>query len=91
MVIVAHSSGVDLGLMQALLVTSVSTLAGAAVLLPGGAGVVETTSVGLLVAQGVSFPDAVAIGLVHRTATFWFAIALGAAALSSLAAGRKNA
>ena len=43
------------------------------------------------VAQGVSFPDAVAIGLVHRTATFWFAIALGAAALSSLAAGRKSA
>jgi uncharacterized membrane protein YbhN (UPF0104 family) len=53
--------------------------------------VVETTSVGLLVAQGLSFPDAVAIGLVHRAATFWFAIALGAAALAGLLVGRKNA
>jgi uncharacterized membrane protein YbhN (UPF0104 family) len=70
---------------------SVSTLAGAAVLLPAGAGVVETTSVGLLVAQGISLPDAVAIGLVHRATTFWFAIALGAGALASLLVRHKDA
>jgi uncharacterized membrane protein YbhN (UPF0104 family) len=91
MLIVARASGVELGFTQALLVMSVSTLAGAAVLLPAGAGVVETTSVGLLVAQGISLPDAVAIGLVHRATTFWFAIALGAGALASLLVRHKGA
>jgi len=90
LLIIARSSGIELGFTQALLVMSVSTLAGAAVLLPAGAGVVETTSVGLLVAQGLSFPDAVAIGLVHRATTFWFAIALGAGALASLLVRHKN-
>jgi uncharacterized protein (TIRG00374 family) len=91
LLIIARALGIDLGFTQALLVTSVSTLAGAAILLPAGAGVVETTSAGLLVAQGLTFPDAVAVGLVHRAATFWFAIALGGGALASLAGGRKHA
>jgi uncharacterized membrane protein YbhN (UPF0104 family) len=91
LIVIAHSSGVDVGFAAALLVTSVSTLAGAAVLLPAGAGVVETTSVGLLVGQGILLPDAVAIGLVHRAATFWFAMALGAVALASLLGRRQHA
>ena len=91
LMIIAHASGIDIGFAAALLVTSVSTLAGAAVLLPAGAGVVETTSVGLLVGQGIALPDAVAIGLVHRATTFWFAMALGAVALASLLSRRKHA
>ena len=83
LMIIAQSSGAEIGFAAALLVMSVSTLAGAATLLPAGAGVVETTSVGLLVAQGLSLPDAVAIGLVHRVTTFWFAMVLGAGALAS--------
>jgi uncharacterized protein (TIRG00374 family) len=88
--IIAHSSGAEIGFAAALLVMSVSTLAGAAALLPAGAGVVETTSVGLLVAQGLAFPDAVAIGLVHRVTTFWFAMILGAGALASLLVRRTT-
>jgi uncharacterized membrane protein YbhN (UPF0104 family) len=91
LVIIAHACGVDIGFVSALLVTSVSTLAGAAILLPAGAGLVETTSVGLLAGQGVGLPDAVAIGLVHRAATFWFALVLGAAALASLLRGGQRA
>jgi uncharacterized membrane protein YbhN (UPF0104 family) len=90
MLIIAQASGIDLHFTAALMVTSVSTLAGAAVLLPAGAGVVETTSVGLLAAQGIALPDAVAIGLIHRAATFWFALALGAVALASLVPGRRK-
>lgn len=83
-VILARALDVNVGFAQAVLVTSVSTLAGAAILLPAGAGLVETTSVGLLVSQGIAAPDAVALGLVHRAATFWFATALGASAFSAL-------
>lgn len=91
LLLVARASGVELAFAQALLVMSVSTLAGAAVLLPAGAGVVETTSVALLVAQGVAFPEAVAVGLVHRATTFWFAMTLGAVALASLFARHRHA
>jgi uncharacterized membrane protein YbhN (UPF0104 family) len=91
LLVIARSSGVELGLSGALLIMSVSTLAGAAVLLPAGAGVVETTSVGLLVVQGVALPDAVAIGLIHRVTTFWFAVGLGAAALATLLVRRSHA
>lgn len=91
LLMVAQASGVELAFAQALLVMSVSTLAGAAVLLPAGAGVVETTSVGLLVAQGVALPEAVAVGLVHRATTFWFAMILGAIALAGLFIRHRHA
>lgn len=87
----AHAAGVPLDLAGAILVVSVSTLVGAAVLLPGGAGMVELTSVALLAAQGVPQPEAVALGLVHRLTTFWFAIGLGAGCLAFLLrAGHKK-
>ena len=62
-----------------------------AVLLPGGAGMVEVTSVALLVAQGVPEPQAVALGLVHRLTTFWFAIGLGTGCLLTLLPERHRA
>ena len=82
--ILAQAAEVPLDLAGAILVVTVSTLMGAAVLLPGGVGVVEVTSVVLLAAQGVSEPDAVALGLIHRFTTFWFAIGLGAGCLIPL-------
>jgi len=84
LVILAQAAGFPLSLAAGALVTSVSTLAGAAILLPAGAGLVETTSIGLLMLQGLPAADAVAIGLVHRAVTFWFAIALGSGALAGL-------
>jgi uncharacterized protein (TIRG00374 family) len=89
LLVLAHAAGVPLDLAGAILVASVSTLAGAAVLLPGGAGMVEVTSVALLAAQGVPQAEAVALGLVHRLTTFWFAISLGAGCLAFLLRGAK--
>lgn len=63
----------------------------AAALLPAGAGLVETTSIGLLTLQGLPLPDAVAVGLIHRALTFWFAIALGSGCLASLIKFRRHA
>ena len=82
--ILARAADVSLDLAGAILVVTVSTLMGAAVLLPGGVGMVEVTSVVLLAAQGVSEPDAVALGLLHRFTTFWFAIGLGTGCLIPL-------
>jgi uncharacterized protein (TIRG00374 family) len=88
--ILAHAAGVPLGLAAAILVVTVSTLVGAAVLVPGGVGMVEVTSVVLLSAQGVPEPDAVALGVVHRFTTFWFALGLGAGCLIPLIRRRSN-
>jgi len=82
--ILAQAAEVPLELAGAILVVTVSTLMGAAVLMPGGVGMVEVTSVVLLSAQGVPEPDAVALGLVHRFTTFWFAIGLGTGCLIPL-------
>jgi uncharacterized protein (TIRG00374 family) len=82
--IMAQAAGVPLELAAAILVVTVSTLMGAVVLMPGGVGMVELTSVVLLSAQGVPEADAVALGLVHRFTTFWFAIGLGAGCLIPL-------
>jgi uncharacterized protein (TIRG00374 family) len=60
-------------------------------LLPVGFGMVEMTSVALLTAQGVPAPEAVALGLVHRLVTFWFAIGLGTGCLIVLLRGRGDA
>ena len=51
---------------------------------------VEMTSVALLTAQGVPAPEAVALGLVHRLVTFWFAIGLGTGCLVALLRRRAN-
>jgi len=82
--ILAQAAEVPLELVAAILVVTVSTLMGAAVLMPGGVGMVEVTSVVLLSAQGVPEPEAVALGLVHRFTTFWFAIGLGTGCLIPL-------
>ena len=79
--ILAQAMNAPLGIAEAILVVSVSSLMGAAVLIPGGAGVVEVTSVVLLSAQGVPEPEAVALGIVLRLTTFWFAIVFGTGCL----------
>lgn len=89
--LLAHALGVPLDLAGAVLIAAVSTLMGAAVLVPGGLGMVEMTSVALLTAQGVPAPEAVALGLVHRLGTFWFAIGLGTGCLIVLLRGRGDA
>jgi glycosyltransferase 2 family protein len=81
---IAASVGIELDFGFAVLVMSISTLAGAAILLPAGAGVVEVSSVGLLMLHGVEAADAVALSLAHRATTFWFATVLGGVVFSGL-------
>jgi len=89
--LLAQAAGATLGITDAILIVSVSTLMGAALLIPGGAGMVEVTSVALLSAYGIDEAQAVVLGIVHRLSTFWFAIALGAVCLISLGRGRYHA
>lgn len=89
--LLAQALNAPLGIAEAVLVVSVSSLMGAAVLLPGGVGVVEVTSVVLLTTQGISEPVAVALGVVQRLTTFWFAIGLGTGCLVSVIRERYHA
>jgi len=63
-------------------VYGLAILAGAAaVFLPAGLGGTEAVMTGLLLAAGLALPEAVAITLICRLATLWFAVAVGVAAL----------
>ncbi len=73
----AHLLGLSLPLAAAVLVLAVSGLAGGISLLPGGAGAVETTMVGLLVLQGGDLPTALGVTLLARLSTLWLWVALG--------------
>jgi uncharacterized membrane protein YbhN (UPF0104 family) len=88
--LLATSIGSALGLSASVLVVSVSNLAGAAVFLPAGAGVVEATSVGLMIARGLDRTDAVTLGLAHRLVAFWLATALGASCLAYLTSNQRR-
>jgi len=63
-------------------VVALASLAGAASMLPGGAGAAEATLMGLLLVYG--YPVAVAglATLVTRLATLWLGVAVGAVALA---------
>ncbi|MGX1198698.1 lysylphosphatidylglycerol synthase transmembrane domain-containing protein [Parvibaculum sp. MBR-TMA-1.3b-4.2] len=63
-------------------VYGLAILAGAAaVFLPAGLGGTEAVMTGLLLTAGLTLPEAVAITLICRLATLWFAVGVGAAAL----------
>ena len=59
-------------------------LAGALSFLPGGLGGTEVVMGGLLIAFGADGATAVAITLLCRLATLWFAVALGGLAVAVL-------
>ena len=63
-------------------VYGLAILAGAAaVFLPAGLGGTEAVMTGLLLGVGLALPEAVAVTLICRLATLWFAVGVGAAAL----------
>ena len=63
-------------------VYGLAILAGAAaVFLPAGLGGTEAVMTGLLLAAGLHLPEAVAVTLICRLATLWFAVGVGAGAL----------
>jgi uncharacterized protein (TIRG00374 family) len=72
--------GIDISPLTVLFVVPASTLAGM-VPTPGGLGGVETALVGLLVAvTGETAAVALAIALVYRVASYWFALGVGGGA-----------
>uniref|UniRef100_UPI003F5F578F lysylphosphatidylglycerol synthase transmembrane domain-containing protein n=1 Tax=Pseudomonas sp. LRF_L74 TaxID=3369422 RepID=UPI003F5F578F len=79
--VLLHWIGADLPLTSSVFIYSASTLAGALSFMPGGLGGTEAVMVALLLGNGLSHADAVAITLIIRFTTLWFAVALGAVAL----------
>ncbi len=73
----AQMLGIGLGLPAAVLVIAVSGLAGGISLLPGGAGAVESTMVGLLMLLGAPFAAALSITLLARLSSLWLWVGIG--------------
>ncbi|NJN19475.1 MAG: flippase-like domain-containing protein [Oscillochloris sp.] len=74
-------------LLQATFVFAASTLFGLVSFLPGGLGVSEASSVGLLVAlSGLSTSAATTATIVIRFCTLWFGVLLGVVALARFSA-----
>lgn len=75
--------GTPLLLLQATFIFAASTLFGLVSLLPGGLGVSEVTSAGLLVAiVGVGAATATTATILIRFCTLWFGVLVGAGALA---------
>ncbi len=70
-------------LLQATFIFAASTLFGLVSFLPGGLGVSEVTSTGMLVAMvGISAASATAATIIIRFCTLWFGVLLGIIALA---------
>ncbi len=74
--LVARSMGLELPVGLALLAHSAGSIAGAVSMIPGGLGLTEIT-IGALLTEVMSEPDAAAVTIVMRFATLWFAVLLG--------------
>lgn len=83
--LLASALGHDLGLGVAAGIYGLSILAGAAaIFLPAGLGGTEAAMAGLLTASGLPVAEAIAVTLVCRLATLWFAVAIGVGALAAV-------
>lgn len=82
--LIARAIGVELSPAAGIGIYAVAVLAGALSFLPGGLGGTEAVMGVLLVAFGSDSPAAVAITLLCRIATLWFAVALGGIAVAVL-------
>lgn len=76
--LVSMSLGIEPGLSVglALLAHSAGTIAGAVSMIPGGLGLTEIT-IGAILINVMSEPDAAVTTLIMRFATLWFAVLLG--------------
>lgn len=83
-VLVHMSPGVQLDMASAIAIYAVAILVGGLSFMPGGLGSAEGTMTALLVARGFSIADGLAIALVCRLVTLWFAVVLGWIAVAML-------
>ncbi len=75
--IVLKSYSANLSFNLATFIYSFSTIAGAISMLPGGLGLTEGSMTGLLVLNKVQKDVAVAVTIIIRFTTLWFAVVLG--------------
>lgn len=88
--LMAHWMGQPLDLLTATFIYSFAVLAGALSFLPGGLGGAEAVMIGLLVLSGMATPTAVALTVLIRLATLWFAVLLGGVALLGAESRRRR-
>ncbi len=69
--------GSDMSLTTSLFIYGFAMLVGALSFIPGGLGGTEVTMVALLVLNGLPEPQAIAVTVMIRLATLWFAVGLG--------------
>ncbi len=89
--LIAREVGIPISFTTGIGIYAIAVLAGALSVLPGGLGSTEAVMGMLLIAFGADGAAAVAITLLCRIATLWFAVALGgmAVAMLSLDAGSQ--
>jgi uncharacterized protein (TIRG00374 family) len=88
--LIAHALGEPLAPISAIGIYAISILVGALSFIPGGLGSTEAVMALLLKLSGIDGTTALAITLIARVATLWFAVALGLLALAGLAIGRRR-
>ena len=88
--LIAQEVGVGISLETGIGIYAIAVLAGALSFLPGGLGGTEAVMGVLLVAFGADGAAAVAITLLCRIATLWFAVALGGVAVGVLSVGGRQ-
>lgn len=84
MYLIADSLRIGISLATGVGIYAIAVLAGALSFLPGGLGGTEAVMGVLLIAFGADSATAVAITLLCRIATLWFAVALGGVAVGIL-------
>lgn len=84
---IAQEVGVRISVETGIGIYAIAVLAGVLSFLPGGLGSTEAVMGVLLVAFGADGSAAVAITLLCRVATLWFAVALGGVAVGVLSIG----
>jgi uncharacterized protein (TIRG00374 family) len=82
--LIAVELGVEISLTAAVGIYAVSVLAGAFSMIPGGIGSTEAAMALLLTLFGADLSTAVAVAIVCRIATLWFAVGLGGMAVCAL-------
>ena len=88
--VTAYALGAHVELATAIGIYAIAVLIGALSFVPGGLGGTEAVMVLLLTLTGVATPDALAITVIVRIATLWFAVAIGVVALASVEYGRRR-
>jgi glycosyltransferase 2 family protein len=75
--LMAQLAGAQLDFSAAMFIYAFAVLVGGLSFLPGGLGGAEAAMIALLIFHGIPEGQAVAITLVHRTATLWFSVLIG--------------